>query len=105
MNVEDLQQSAGEAANLLRALANEKRLAILCQLVDGERSVGELCAALGISMTNASQQLALLRKDGLVSTRRDGKSIYYAMKSDGARRVIALLYDIYCGPLSSRGER
>lgn len=105
MNLEELQTSAAEATELLRALANEKRLTILCQLIDGERNVGDLSAALGLSMTNASQQLALLRKDGLVATRRDGKTIYYALKSDAARRVIALLYEIYCAPASEDGER
>jgi len=80
----------------MRALSHEKRLRLLCQLVAGEKSVGELCAALGISQTNASQQLALLRKDGLVQTRRAGQTIYYSLAGHEARRIIEVLYELYC---------
>jgi len=93
----DLQESAERAAGLMRSLASEKRLMLLCQLVDGERSVGELCDALGLSQANASQQLAVLRRDGLIKPRRDGQTIYYSIASEAARRVILVLYEIYCG--------
>jgi DNA-binding transcriptional ArsR family regulator len=96
MNANDLQKSAGEAASLMRSLASEKRLMLLCRLVDGERSVGELCEALGLSQANTSQQLAILRREGLVTTRRDGQTIYYALAGEGARRVIEVLYELYC---------
>lgn len=96
MNMKDMQNSAQDAAHLLGALANEKRLLLLCQLVEGEKSVGALVERLGLSQTNASQQLAILRKDGLVQTRRDGQTIYYSLKGDEARRVIETLHGIYC---------
>ena len=96
MNMKDLQTSASQAANLLGSLANEKRLLLLCQLVEGEKSVGALAEALGLSQSNVSQQLAVLRKDGLVQTRRDGQTIYYSLKGDEAKRVIEVLHGIYC---------
>lgn len=96
MNIDDLQSSAQHAADLLRSLSNEKRLMLLCQLVDGEKSVGALCETLDLSQSNVSQQLAILRKDGLVQTRRDGQTIYYSLKGDEARRVIEVLHGIYC---------
>jgi DNA-binding transcriptional ArsR family regulator len=99
MNATELQDSAQRAANLMRSLANEKRLMLLCQLVDGEKSVGTLCKALGLAQTNASQQLALLRREGLVRTRRDGQTIYYSLAGEEGRRVIEVLYELYCcGP-------
>lgn len=96
MNIEEMQNNASEAAELLRSLSNEKRLMLLCQLVDGERRVGALCEALGLSQSNVSQQLAILRKDGLVQTRREGQTIYYSLQGDAARRVIEVLHGIYC---------
>ncbi len=96
MNVTNLKNSAKDAADLMGALANEKRLMLLCQLVDGEKSVSALRQLLNVSQTNASQQLAILRKDGLVKTRRDGQTIYYSLKGDEAQRVIEVLHGIYC---------
>ncbi len=96
MNIKEVQHSAHDAAELLRSLANEKRLMLLCQLVEGEKSVGALSQELGLSQSNASQQLSILRKDGLVQTRRDGQSIYYALQGDEAKRVIEVLHGIYC---------
>lgn len=94
----------------MRSLASEKRLMLLCQLVDGERSVGELCEALDIPQTNASQQLAVLRREGLVETRRDGQTIYYSLAGEEGRRVIEVLYELYCcrpgtKPKTGRGTR
>ena len=96
MKAQKLQASAEEAANLMRSLSSEKRLMLLCQLADGERSVTDLCDALDLSQTNASQQLAILRREGLVKTRRHGQMIYYALAGDSARRVIEVLYELYC---------
>jgi DNA-binding transcriptional ArsR family regulator len=93
--------SAGAAEELLRALANRHRLSILCRLVDGERSVGDLAEFLELRDSTVSQHLALLRKDGLVSTRRDGQTIWYALVSGPARKLIETLYEIYCGPAAS----
>ncbi len=95
---ESMRAAAGHATDLLKALANPHRLLIICQLLDGECSVGELAAFLGIRDSTVSQHLALLRKDGLVSARRDGQTIWYAISSAPAREVLSALYRIYCGP-------
>ncbi len=96
--IEQMRGQAAIAEEMLKALANRHRLLILCQLVDGEHSVGELAAFLGVRDSNVSQHLALLRKDGLVSTRREGQTIWYALASAPVQRLVATLYDIYCGP-------
>ncbi len=90
------QASAAQAANLLRALANERRLLILCQLGDGERSVGELLPLVGLSQSALSQHLAVLREDGLVATRREGQSIWYRISDPAAVRVVTTLAEIFC---------
>ena len=94
---EAMRVHAADAAQLLRALGNEKRLMLLCLLVEGERSVGELNARLDLSQSALSQHLALLRKDGLVTTRRKAQSIYYSLAPGPAQRIIATLHGIYCG--------
>lgn len=96
MNIDAMQSAAEEATELLKALANRNRLMLLCQLVGGEKSVGELAGLLGIRDAAVSQQLALLRKDGLVASRRDAQTIYYRLASDEAGRVIRTLYSIFC---------
>ena len=93
-----MHQAADAASELLKSLANRHRLLILCQLIDGERAVGDLAAFLGVRDSTVSQHLALLRKDGLVQTRRDGQTIYYAIASPEAKRVLETLYGIYCAP-------
>lgn len=90
--------AADKASELLKSLANRNRLLILCQLVGGERSVGELAGFLGIRDSTVSQHLALLRKDGLVETRRDGQTIWYSIASEPARRVLEVLYQFFCPP-------
>ncbi len=92
-------EAAGAASELLKALASPNRLMLLCQMADGERSVGELAEALDLRPSTVSQHLALLRKDGLVATRRDGQTIHYSIASDSARVVIETLYRLYCEPL------
>lgn len=95
---------AGDAARLLKALANERRLMILCMLVEGERSVGDLNAHLELSQSALSQHLAVLREDGLVSTRREAQTIYYALAEGPAQHIIDTLHRIYCaGDPSLRG--
>lgn len=87
--------SARRAANLLRALSNERRLMILCRLGEGELSVGALQARLGLSQSAISQHLARLRAEGLVRTRRAGQTIYYSIAEPTAVRVVATLADAY----------
>lgn len=90
------EQGVEDALVLLKSLANPDRLAILCSLIDGEKNVGHIEESLGIRQPTLSQQLARLRADELVSTRRDGKVIYYQIASSEAERVIGVLYSIYC---------
>jgi ArsR family transcriptional regulator len=98
-----LAANASTATKLLRALGNEHRLMILCKLVEGEHTVGELVAAIGLSQSALSQHLAKLRADRLVATRRDAQTIYYRLASAEAAKVMQLLADIYCAP--SRRKR
>ncbi len=93
--------AADEAIGLLKALANRRRLIIICQLIEKERSVGELAALLKIRDSTVSQHLALLRKDGLVTTRRDGQTIWYSIGSPQARELVRTLYRIYCAPATA----
>lgn len=90
--------SATQAAKLLRALANERRLMILCQLADGERSVGELQPRVGLSQSALSQHLAVLREEGVVATRREGQTIWYRIDDPAAVKVVATLAEIFCPP-------
>ena len=93
-----MEAAADSAVDLLKALGNRHRLLIICQLIDGERSVGDLAGFLGLRDSTVSQHLALLRKDGLVSARRDAQSIYYSIASDPAREILTTLYRVYCTP-------
>ena len=94
--LERVVDNAKRASNFLKALAHESRLIILCILAEGEKSVSELEHELDLRQPTVSQQLARLRADGLVSTRRDGKIIYYSLASDEARTVIGAIYDVFC---------
>ena len=87
---------AARAAKLLRLLGNERRLTILCQLADGELSVGQLQSHVGLSQSALSQHLALLREEGVVATRRDGQTIHYRIVDPAALRVIATLAELFC---------
>jgi ArsR family transcriptional regulator len=91
-----LQAAAGRASGLLKALSNPDRLLLLCQLVEGEHSVGALEAATGIGQPTLSQQLTVLRNGDLVATRREGKQIFYSIASAEAMAVLQVLYRIYC---------
>ena len=96
-DAERLADNAKRAADLLKALAHENRLMILCILSQGEKSVSELEQILSLRQPTVSQQLARLRTDGLVTNRRDGKTIYYSLASDEARVVVGAVYDVFCG--------
>ena len=102
-DITDFQASAGEAAKLLRALGNERRLMILCQLTDGERSVGELLPLVGLSQSALSQHLGVLREEGVVATRRDGQTIWYRIDDPAAMKVVATLAEIFCPSPSETG--
>ena len=92
-----MQLHASDAAGLMKALGNESRLMILCTLASGERSVSELNEVVPLSQSALSQQLARLRQQGLVDTRRESQTIYYSLAPGPTDRVIHLLHDIFCG--------
>lgn len=94
---QSMRPHAEDAATLLKALGNTQRLLILCNLADGELTVGELIARLPLSQSATSQHLAVLREQGVVSTRRVAQTIYYSLQPGPAARVIEVLHDIYCG--------
>lgn len=96
-HIEQMREHAPTAAGLMKALGNESRLMILCTLAESERSVGELNAMIPLSQSALSQQLARLRQEQLVNTRRESQTIYYSLAEGPADRVIHLLHDIYCG--------
>jgi DNA-binding transcriptional ArsR family regulator len=98
MTMVEMDAAAAEAAGLLKALANQDRLLILCHLADGEKNVTELQELLGLRQPTISQQLSRLRLEKLVDYRRSGKTIYYRLSSDEAGKVIELLYALYCAP-------
>lgn len=93
-----MRSHAGDAAGLLKALANERRLMILCLLAEGERSVHEINEIVGLSQSALSQHLAVLRDEGLVHTRREAQAVYYAIEPGPACEVIRTLHRIYCSP-------
>jgi len=98
--MERMQQHAGEASTLLKAMGNEQRLLVLCQLVDKELSVGELLAGIKLSQSALSQHLAVLREAGLVDSRKSGQTVFYSLPAGPVHQLMHTLHDIYCGPLS-----
>jgi len=94
-NVDAIRDSANQACSILKLLANEDRLMLLCQLTQGEKNVGELESATNIQQPTLSQQLTILRKDGIVSIRKDGKFNYYSIASDEVIQVMQTLGQLY----------
>ena len=93
-----MQAHAGDAARILKALASERRLQILCLLAAGEHSVGEINAMLDLSQSALSQHLAVLREEGLVRTRREAQIIHYSLMPGPAAEIMRTLHGIYCAP-------
>lgn len=93
-----LVNNAREASDFLKAISHESRLIILCILAEGEKSVNELEDILSLRQPTVSQQLARLRTSGLVETRRDGKTIYYRLSDQKPKRLIELVYELFCAP-------
>ena len=96
LDIDDMQSAAAEACRLMKVLSNPDRLLLLCQLSQGEHNVGELEAALGITQPTLSQQLTVLRDEGLVLTRREGKHVFYSLDSPPAQAVIRTVYQQFC---------
>lgn len=102
MNIQKMTRTAEMVSELMKTLAHPKRLLILCQLVEGERSVGELAKLLDMREAAVSQQLTLLRKDKLVATRREGQTIWYSMPREDVRGLLGYLYETFCAKPSRR---
>ncbi|WP_430392240.1 ArsR/SmtB family transcription factor [Dyella sp. 20L07] len=96
VDVASMQRHADEAVTVLKAMGSPNRLMLLCQLLEGERSVNDLADALGLAQSVVSQHLSLLRRDGLVAGRRDGQSIYYAIRDERVRGLMSTLFDLFC---------
>jgi len=96
LDMDLMRQGASQATAMLTALANENRLLLLCQLTQGEKCVSDLEAALDLHQPTLSQQLGVLRTEGLVTTRRDGKRIYYAIADQRIQALLGTLYQLYC---------
>ena len=96
IDTETLRRAAAQAVAALKLLANEDRLLLLCQLSQGEMCVSELEEQLGIRQPTLSQQLGVLRTEGVVSTRRQGKNIYYSVADPAMLDIVAVLYRLYC---------
>jgi len=105
LRLNDMRAHAGDAALLLKALANDNRLMILCVLAESEASVSQLNERVALSQSALSQHLALLRRDGLVSTRRSSQTIFYSLKPGPVMQIIELLHDIYCGTPDDSNDR
>ncbi len=95
---DQMREHAGEAAALLKALANQDRLMLLCRLVDQRLNVGELAALTGIQQPTLSQQLGVLRNEGLVAVEREGRYMYYHLANPAVMRVMQALWEVYCAP-------
>ena len=95
-DLDEMAKKARGAADMLKALSHESRLMMLCILSDGEKSVSELEQILGERQSTVSQQLARLRFDRLVKTRREGKTIYYSLADDGVRTILGAIYEVFC---------
>ncbi len=100
--IDAMMDSAKEATDFLKALAHEGRLMILCRLVEGECSVAEFEAMLSARQAAVSQQLTRLRLEGLVKTRRDGKTMYYSIADDRVREMVGHIYTMFCGDLGRK---
>jgi len=100
----ELRDRASDAAKFLKSMSNASRLLILCHLADGEKSVGELQSHLELSQSALSQHLAILRRDGIVSTRRSSQTIFYSLANEPAQEIMGTLYDYFCSVGPTKGN-
>ncbi|QIA62536.1 metalloregulator ArsR/SmtB family transcription factor [Vibrio astriarenae] len=96
MDMKQMEKNSAQAVTVLKAMANERRLQILCLLLETELSVGQLSQQLDLSQSALSQHLAWLRRDGLVDTRKEAQTVYYSLKSREVKALIAVLHQLYC---------
>lgn len=102
LDMDEMSRNAAQASRFLKTLANERRLMILCHLVEGEKSVGELERLLGMRQPALSQQLTRLREERLVATRRESRTIYYRIASEEAMALLSKLHELFCGADGNR---
>lgn len=100
-----IQEHAGEAADFLKGLANPNRLMILCELADGEKCVAALIAATGIAQTSMSQHLSKLKDEGIVTFRREHRTLFYSIRHDSVMRIMNVLHDTFCNKKEKRNGR
>ena len=105
LSTDEMLDNAREASEFLKALSHEVRLVILCLLIEGEKCVTDLEQTLDLRQPTVSQQLARLRADNLVATRREGKNVYYSIARPEAVEVIGALYRAFCAPPAARRDR
>ncbi len=105
MHMQDLSARSKEVAGLLKAMSNNNRLMILCELNKGERSVGELEEVVPLSQSALSQHLAKLRESGLVITRREAQTIYYSLSDPRVQRIMGTLYELFCTAPATRSRK
>lgn len=98
MKISKVEKTAEQVTSLMKVLSSKNRFMILCALVDGEKSVGEIAAIIGIREAATSQQLMLLRKDLIVRSRREAQTIYYSIARDDVRKLMDFIYENYCKP-------
>jgi len=98
IDMQQMARSASRASELMKTLGHKDRLLILCQLAEGEKSVGEVAELLSIGQSPLSQHLSRMRREGLVSTRRNAQTIYYSLTSGEVSRIIEVLYELFCEP-------
>lgn len=103
-HLEEMTESAAQAAAMMRALSNEGRLLVLCHLVEGPKTVGELERALGYSQPYVSQLLARLRHEGFVDSQRQGRSVRYSIADDRLRAVLMALHEAFCTVGDGKGD-
>jgi DNA-binding transcriptional ArsR family regulator len=96
INAGRMAKAAGKASDLMKTLGHKDRLMVLCHLTSGEKSVGELATLLEIPQSPLSQHLARMRKEDLVTTRREAQTIYYSIASPEAARIVGLMHELYC---------
>ena len=96
MDLMQMKDNASKASSLLKAISHESRLLILCLLVKNEMSVGELAKYSDLSQSAFSQHLSVLRKEGLVQTRKESQTVYYSIKDLAIKKILEVLYSIYC---------
>ena len=102
MDLDLMQENAARASDLMKLLSHPHRLMILCELNQGERSVGELAERIGINQSPLSQHLARMRHEGVVEARREAQTVYYSLAGEETSAVISLLYSLYCQPGSAK---